>query len=208
MRARVANGAGGGPSARLRAETRAAAVATAARCATTGSPDAAPGARVPRAPPAPRAGKGGKARVMAPGSGGSLMSRRVPSPFETRASGRRARSLLRSRKRARTLLSGSDRVCSRARCVTHARATALVFPLPRQKAPRICAVPLSEISPPTGVSRSRSTRRLIGEARPRRFEVSSFQVSNARSFSSRARIRYGGFSVTIGAFSIRMLSCW
>ena len=138
-------------------------------------------ARPPRAPRAAR-GKGRQSARDGTRTGGSLMSRRVPSPFETRASGRRARSLLRSRKRALALLVGSSRVCSRARCVAHARATALVFPLPRQKAPRICAVPLSEISPPTGVSRSRSTRRLIGEARPRRFEVWSFQVSNARSF--------------------------
>ncbi len=195
---------GGGPSARLRAETRAAAVATAARCATTGSPDAAPGARVPRAPPAPRAEKGGKARFDGTRTGGSLMSRRVPSPFETRASGRRARSLLRSRKRARTLLSGSDRVCSRARCVTHARATALVFPLPRT--PDLRGPAFGNIAPDRrfAVAFDAKFDRRSATATVRGFEFPGFE--RAVVFEPRSdQVRR--FSVTIGAFSIRMLSC-
>ena len=71
----------------------------------------------PRAP-APRAGKGGKARMMAARKAADLGSRRVPSPFETCALRRRALSLLRSRKRALALLSGSLARVLRARGVT------------------------------------------------------------------------------------------
>ena len=74
-------------------------------------------ARPPR-PPAPRAGKGGKARMMAARKAADLGSRRVPSPFETCALRRRALSLLRSRKRALALLSGSLARVLRARGVT------------------------------------------------------------------------------------------
>ena len=127
---------GGEPSARLRAETRAAAVAAAVRRATTGSRDAAPGARVPRAPPrppAPRAGKGGKARVMAPagrisGRGAYLLRSR-----RARREGARARFCV--PESARSRFSPGPRACARARwCGARAR-DGVSFPLRRQKAP-------------------------------------------------------------------------
>ena len=131
-------------------------------------------ARPPRSP-APRAGKGGKARMMAARKAADLGSRRVPSPFETRAFRRRELSLLRSRGRALALLFGSFARVLRARwcAAPRARQSAkeLVFPFVREKSTRDLRSLFGNIRVNTGVSRSRSTRRLIGEGRPRRFEV-------------------------------------
>ena len=173
---------------------------------TTGSPDAAPGARVPRAPPAPRAEKGGKARFDGTRTGGSLMSRRVPCPFETRASGRRARSLLRSRKRARTLLSGSDRVLARALCDTRARDGVSFSPSSSKSTPDLRGPAFGNIAPDRrfAVAFDAKFDRRSATATVRGFEFPGFE--RAVVFEP-ARIRHGGFSVTIGAFSIRMLSC-
>lgn len=105
-------------------------------------------ARPPRPPRAAR-GKGGKARMMAARKAADLGSRRVPSPFETCALRRRALSLLRSRKRALALLSGSLARVLRARGVTlRARGSRerVSFSPTRKSTPDLRGLPFGNIA--------------------------------------------------------------
>jgi len=88
--------------------------------------------------------------------------------------------------------------------VAHARATALVFPLRRQKAPPDLRGPAFGNIAPDRRFAVAFDGRLIGEGRPRRFEA---------RFRTRGRFRRALGSGTLGfpsrskPVSIRMLSC-
>jgi hypothetical protein len=97
-------------------------------------------------------------------------------------------------------------VLARALCDTRARDGVSFSPSSSKSTPDLRGPAFGNIAPDRrfAVAFDAAFDRRSATATVRGLE---FSGSNARSFSSRARIRYGGFSVTIGAFSIRMLSC-